>query len=454
MKRKYSHILRLCALVGFLIVTGFVTSNAHASPPSFNPIAAWDVSKMSASGAGEQRCLMMTEYNNGFFLQIQGKSGKVEALSIDFRQKAFEIGQRLSVELALPGQNPARLQARAFKPEALVVNFNNQDALFNAMRSANAFDVKIGENTFRFFLTGFANALSAFDACIGARPPAAGDIQAMTTDPAPSTASVSVAEVASSPAAQNFVEPPRAQNIENQPIENLQGDDLVDALRDFIGDGSPEVQPQQQQAQQNASEIQDTSSGSSEIGAVTSNIEESVEIIVAPEPVVERYVTPEAAVTTQSASGEFDFTNVRDVSSAPAVPPQFGDSGVAGGVALRNEMSELRKELEVLRAQKENLDAELKLALRASEKERLEVSSNNWNLETATMRFNEAERQITNLGQQIQKERAQCSFEKKELEMMLFDPNVTEQAQLAKLASLEQQLEAARAEIERLKAGQ
>ncbi|MFN3700864.1 MAG: hypothetical protein ACK4VI_04990 [Alphaproteobacteria bacterium] len=439
MKRKYRHILGLCALVGVIALTGFAAKDANASVPSFSPVAAWDVSKMSASGAGEQRCLMMTEYNNGFFVQIQGKGGKIEALSIDFRQKAFEVGQRLAVEISVPGQNTAQLQARAFKPEILVVNFNNQDGFFNTMRSANAFDIKISGNTFRFFLTGFANTLAAFDSCINARPSAAAPSapQAMIEDtltPGPAF----MAESAPSPAAQQVSAPSRAQNSPNQPIENLQGDDLVDALRDFIGDGSPEMPAQQVQQPQQAT------------------FEAPVETVMTPEPVVERYVTPEASVTTQSASGEFDFTNVREVSSAPAVPPQFSDStaGGAGGTAIRNEMSELRKELEVLRAQKENLDAELKLALRASERERLEVSSNNWNLETATMRFNEAERQITSLGQQIQKERAQCAFEKKELEMMLFDPNVTEQAQLARLASLEQQLEAARAEIERLKAGQ
>ena len=64
------------------------------------------------------------------------------------------------------------------------------------------------------------------------------------------------------------------------------------------------------------------------------------------------------------------------------------------------------------------------------------------------MKFNEAERQIKRMGQQLQKERAKCKAEKQELEAMLFDPQVTSDAQLARLAELESQLMKARKELD------
>ena len=96
----------------------------------------------------------------------------------------------------------------------------------------------------------------------------------------------------------------------------------------------------------------------------------------------------------------------------------------------------------VSKLEQENLalNNELKSSLRESEKERLDISSNNWDLERATMKYNEAERQIQKLGEQVQKERAQCTMEKKDLEAQLFDPQITDQQQLARLSSLEQQL--------------
>jgi hypothetical protein len=115
---------------------------------------------------------------------------------------------------------------------------------------------------------------------------------------------------------------------------------------------------------------------------------------------------------------------------------------------LRKDVISLEATLRQLKAENTALNAELKSALRESEEERLSISSENWNLERATMQYNEAERQIKRLGQQLQQERAKCSLEKRDLEAMLFDPQVTEQAQMARLTSLEGQLAKAQRELE------
>ncbi len=68
------------------------------------------------------------------------------------------------------------------------------------------------------------------------------------------------------------------------------------------------------------------------------------------------------------------------------------------------------------------------------------LNNKDWTLEQATMRFQEAERQLKNMGTKLQKERAKCGFEKKELEALLFDPQLTSEQQLAKLASMEEKI--------------
>ena len=82
------------------------------------------------------------------------------------------------------------------------------------------------------------------------------------------------------------------------------------------------------------------------------------------------------------------------------------------------------------------------------EQERLAKSSDNWDLAKATMRFNEAERQVQRLAQQIKKQQAVWAVEKAELEELLFDPKLTDQAQIARLAELEAQLEQAQIQLE------
>jgi hypothetical protein len=70
------------------------------------------------------------------------------------------------------------------------------------------------------------------------------------------------------------------------------------------------------------------------------------------------------------------------------------------------------------------------------------------------MRYQEVERQVRNLAGQIKQERVQCQAETEKLEDMLFDPILTERAQMAKLVELRQALEAAQEKIKLLEAAQ
>lgn len=156
---------------------------------------------------------------------------------------------------------------------------------------------------------------------------------------------------------------------------------------------------------------------------------------------------PEA---TEPAAGEdFAASDSMDhfASASAALEPS---SGIAGEdfIQMRDKIRELEAEVSRLATENQTLDKELKSNLKDAEDERLSVSSDNWNLERATMRYNEAERQLKRLGRQLQAARQQCTSEKQELETMLFDPQVTEQQQLAKLSVMEEELAKAKIELQ------
>lgn len=69
-----------------------------------------------------------------------------------------------------------------------------------------------------------------------------------------------------------------------------------------------------------------------------------------------------------------------------------------------------------------------------------DISSANWDLEQATKRYNQAERDIVLLQRQLTEERANCVREKREIEYMLFDPKISSQEQIARLIALEEEL--------------
>lgn len=189
----------------------------------------------------------------------------------------------------------------------------------------------------------------------------------------------------------------------------------------------------------------------------------------APKPEHKSVTIPAYKMTKQSASMEADLTGagLPPEATEPAAGEDFASSdsmdslatasaalepssGIAGEdfIQMRDKIRDLESEISRLSSENQTLDNELKSNLKDAEEERLSVSSDNWNLERATMRYNEAERQLKRLGRQLQAARQQCTSEKQELETMLFDPQVTEQQQLAKLSAMEEELAKAQTELQ------
>jgi len=185
--------------------------------------------------------------------------------------------------------------------------------------------------------------------------------------------------------------------------------------------------------------------------------EEAVVVDVPTVPTMPASDVDAASVFLDEPESSIDMPKVKVNKTTSYARADFTDDAAAdiekANASALARISALEGELESARLQKESLNDELQTALSESKQEQVSVSSENWNLERATMRYNEAERQMKKMGQQLQKERAQWAMEKKELEMMLFDPEVTSQEQLARLSKLEQELAAARAALEKATAG-
>lgn len=109
------------------------------------------------------------------------------------------------------------------------------------------------------------------------------------------------------------------------------------------------------------------------------------------------------------------------------------------------------EEIAILRGENEALKNELAQIRLVGEDQRINISSANWNLEKATRRFNEAEREIRRLGDILEDERAKCAREKREIEYMLFDPEIAKKEQTARLVELEKELDKAKDDLKRTK---
>lgn len=113
-----------------------------------------------------------------------------------------------------------------------------------------------------------------------------------------------------------------------------------------------------------------------------------------------------------------------------------------------SQLRSIESQLSAAEGERDRLAQELDAIRQGKADSRLDIAADNWNLEQATRRFNEAEREIRRLGMQLEQERSQCVAEKKEIEYKLFDPAIATREQIAKVADLEKKLEQATAQIE------
>lgn len=117
-----------------------------------------------------------------------------------------------------------------------------------------------------------------------------------------------------------------------------------------------------------------------------------------------------------------------------------------GNQAL-TKIREYEKKLQAARNDNVTLSKEIEEMRRLQEDGRLASVGGDWNLEKSTKRFNEAEREIKRLGLLLEQQRLAHRQEKAELEQMLFDPAVTDKEQRRRLRELELQLMAAESQL-------
>lgn len=488
MANKFLAFGLLATCLGSYMLTA---SHAFAEDPEvyFYPQKKWAVKTIKPES---KICSIENQFNNGFILKFIGNAKGYSNLNIDLRQKSFTAKQDYTINFNIPGVASADIPASAYKENLLVADLRNNQELTDALKAASVLDVQIQSNKFRLYLTGFANALNEFDTCTGAASKEA----LAQNDAAPTLPNLKINETLAPP-------PPMEKTVEQEGVEKAQLDDLygntVEASRAYMD--KKLNQNQQSYTEQLAQEMKNmpveqknetllpppSASESSAIAPTdikTENKSDS-EIENKPStPLNEEDQSEDTAITKSKITipavkvvkndpvkMNVDLTNAgiekdqvsenepsegiaktAEVEPAEDMMPALESSAGTPSqsddyIQMRNKVQELEGMISSLKRENNELTDELKSTLADAKQEHLTVSSENWDLERATMKYNESELQIKKLGRELQSQRTQCEMEKKDLEAMLFDPRVTEQQQLAKLATLENALKKAKEDL-------
>ncbi|HEY8189447.1 MAG TPA: hypothetical protein VIF12_02090, partial [Micavibrio sp.] len=146
------------------------------------------------------------------------------------------------------------------------------------------------------------------------------------------------------------------------------------------------------------------------------------------------------ALQSRIAKLEAENQSLRVTKVEPKIVDLTSKDATADNLATVRQLKETEAQLASAKTERDRLAAEIDAIKNSDADDRVKIASDNWNLEQATQRFNESERETRRLGLSLEQERAKCAVEKKDLEYMLFDPKIASQEQIAHLTVLEDEL--------------
>ncbi|MGH1404051.1 MAG: hypothetical protein ACRBDL_07385 [Alphaproteobacteria bacterium] len=472
--------------IACLATTSLISQAAYSADPDvyFYPKKTWTVELIdNKTNAQEPVCAISNQLNNGYIVQIAGTQNGFTNINIDFRQDIFQKNRKYEVQYTLPGQDTQLIPTKAFGESLLVADLRKKASFSDQIPSASVLDLRMGGNAFRMYLTGLSAAMKNYENCTAVTQDTP-DLMAKTAPPKESIP-MQPQEVSSDVAPMPPMPEALAKNGANENNTQTANDladhkkrpsragkqRYTDMMAERLKEESKKYQPETQSEQKTAEiEIIEPEASVSSITPSAPKPKQVAKQSATPTEKAEKVSSvtretiksPKAVYTIEKSKKPLvaDLTKISKQKETQTVASLDTDKMAqnlssiepASGqpnenlIHMRGKISELEKKVSVLMDENQMLDEELKTALKDAKSEKMSVSSDNWNLERATMRFNEAERQIMRLGRQLQTQRAQCDTEKQDLETMLFDPKLTNEQQMAKLASLESELDQTKSE--------
>lgn len=129
---------------------------------------------------------------------------------------------------------------------------------------------------------------------------------------------------------------------------------------------------------------------------------------------------------------------------------RIGEAAINTESKSIQRIAELEGKLAAAQKDNETLARDMESLKKKQEDGTLAAVAGNWDLEQATKRYNESQREIRRISLQLEQEKTSCNREKAEIEQMLFDPAIADQKQIEKVSALQDELDATKAKLAQL----
>ncbi|MBI4031749.1 MAG: hypothetical protein HY370_08715 [Proteobacteria bacterium] len=466
----------------------FLTGQAYASSGGtvLQPVSQWSVSKIaSRADDNNSYCAMARRYGGDTILTMARNSLQETSMAIDFQKNMLDSGQSYNIVLDAGFGQQRTFDLQPVSGKAIVVRMGRDEAFYDALERSGSLKFVVGDSAYSFSMPDIAEGQMQMQGCTASLAgPAAGDTVNAGSSMTPEMPSSPVAAVDRQTATDGV----SAAGMEADALreENARLRSALERER-----RSFENQYMNQSGSSAASELAEKVRILESENVVLKQKVSSVpqQISAAPPPscsAPDTLAQDALARDLQSLRAENDrlrsevqSLNARVAQAQSAAAPAMS----AADKQTLAEVGQLRGRVQTLEAENAGLQESLRVAQSAKpvnngdgarvlsqlrsveaqmqsvkvERDRLaaqveqlsntpvpagmgSIESADWGLEQATRRFNEAEREVRRLGALLEQERMQCSSEKKEIEYMLFDPEIASQEQISKLMTLEEEL--------------
>lgn len=478
-KSCLKHSAIFAALLGCSALSVPLGASAAAPVSAKTSWAIHSVENQAGEHSGGSYCTMAQKYADETVLTF-GENLKGEySLALDFKDKKFTPGEKESVSVAVDGYPSKSFSSLPRTQNTIVLNLGSQSDFINQISKARKLKVKMDSESSDFGLSDFGAGRKEMELCmeglrnpanqvvssvepknieevkaeqngepsveklLAAAPKPSGDMTSTEPEIVPLKPLVAAASpspaLKAKPISSLNHQVVTAKNTDALEVEmaslrdeNEKLSRMLSEQRKVLGEKRTEQNPQI------LAELQKKlDSTTSENQALKTQVEKysSAE--------AQKTVTVESITNLQSENNQLkkEIESLKlaaqKAATVPVPTPVISDEELS---KLRADNRKLADELAVLKTEKDSLQGESAQLRKDLEGKQLKLSGGNWDLEQATRRYQESQREIVRLGALIQLKDAKCTTEKKDIEYMLFDPAIATKAQISMLNDLERQI--------------
>lgn len=474
-----------------LLMTGFVaTTPAFSQKMSLNSSGEWSVSRISAEpGQGSKPyCVMARRFDNDVIMSIAKNEDGQRSLAIDFQTPRLAVDRTYQVVLNAGGDVARGFEVRPVTDKAFVIRFGQDYKFFDAIEQGSFMKVSYSGEELGFDTQSFGESRKRLNECLNERQES---LSLASEGAGYGGQEVQAVKVSYSDGAGNGLNDikPASGNVEvadeNAEKASVQ-DELVKELRQKIASLEAENESLKARASERKGSYKKVSQLSGEVSSLKSALDNEQNRVKSLERQLEeaKSTTARYASLLENARADNDMLEKRlaDVKGAGdkalkmevrandlqaennvlkqrladlkslQVASEAREERIAG---LRKLVVSMEEEISSLEKEKSNLedmlaDAGAAIATSAGDdidqesaltsSDEMCLSSNNWNLEKATRRYQEAQREIQRLGNALRRQKQECRSEIRSIESQLFSPDVASSAQNERFIELRQRM--------------